>query len=222
MNAFSPKDPIPLTPAGFAEATNVSRETLCRLETYADLLVKMQKTLNLVGQNTLSDIWRRHFLDSAQLLPLLPSLQVDRPVVLLDLGSGAGFPGLILALMTVSQPLDVHLVESDTRKCAFLREAARLTETRIHLHNCRIEVLEPFKVDVISARALAPLDRLIPLMAPFLTLPGASPEALLLRGAQGQEELTRGVKGWKMRVETIPSITDQQAMVLRLKDITLG
>jgi 16S rRNA (guanine527-N7)-methyltransferase len=222
MNPSPFQDLIPMTPEAFAEATNVSRETLRRLESYADLLVKMQKTINLVGQNTLTDIWRRHFLDSAQILPLLTALPVDRPLILLDLGSGAGFPGLVVALMAVDRPLDVHLVESDSRKCAFLREAARLTGTRIQLHNCRIEALEPFKVDVISARALAPLDRLIPLMAPFLEVSGACTEVLLLKGAQGQEELTRGEKGWKMKVETISSITDPQAMVLRLKDITLG
>jgi 16S rRNA (guanine527-N7)-methyltransferase len=222
MNSVSSAIPVPLTPAGFVAATNVSRETLCRLEVYADLLVKMQKTLNLVGSNTLSDIWRRHFLDSAQLLPLLPPTPIDRPLVLLDLGSGAGFPGLILALMAAERSLDVHLVESDSRKCAFMREAARLTETQVKLHNCRIESLAPFKVDVITARALAPLKRLIPLLEPFLAIPGACPEALFLKGVQGQEELTRGAKEWKMTVETIPSITDQQAMVLRLKDITLG
>ena len=112
--------PEPLAAAGFAAAINVSRETIERLERYAALLIKWNKTVNLVGRSTIADLWRRHMLDSAQLFPYLPK-SAGR---LVDFGSGAGFPGLVLAIMGAP---DVHLVEANARKCAFLREAARVT-----------------------------------------------------------------------------------------------
>src|SRR5689334_7633402 len=105
-----------LTPTEFAAATHVSRETLGRLQAYADILVAWNQRLNLVGRGTIDDLWRRHMLDSAQLHALLPA----GAKILVDLGSGAGFPGLVLAIMGGPH---VHLVESDQRKAVFLREA---------------------------------------------------------------------------------------------------
>ena len=136
-------------PIEFQAKSGVSRETLERLTIYADLLVKWQAKINLVGPETLADLWSRHMLDSAQLFPLI------RPDAkrLVDLGSGAGFPGLVLGVMGAP---DVHLVESDARKCAFLREAARLTGTTVTIHNKRIEQVAPLGADVVTARALAP------------------------------------------------------------------
>jgi 16S rRNA (guanine527-N7)-methyltransferase len=212
-----------MSPEEFAAETNVSRETLDRLKTYAALLRKFQSALNLVGPNTLADPWRRHFLDSAQLFPLLPSSVASRdgPPVILDLGSGAGFPGLVLALMGegAGTPFRVYLVESDGRKATFLKEVARRTNCSVSVHNLRIETMEPFPVDVVCARAFAPIARILRVSGHFLTLPGTRPTLLLLKGRRATEELTAAEKGWKMRVESISSITGADAVVLRLRDI---
>jgi 16S rRNA (guanine527-N7)-methyltransferase len=209
-----------MTAEDFARATNVSRETLARLETYAALLAKFQKTINLVSRDTLGDVWRRHFLDSAQLWPLLPR----GARVLLDLGSGAGFPGLALAIMGqgAGTPLAVHLVEADTRKSIFLREAARQTGCPVTVHNVRLEALTPFAVDVITARAFASLTGILEIAAPFPQFPGARPVALLLKGRQAREELTAAAKEWNMDAALIPSVTEPEAGVLRLRDVTRG
>lgn len=210
----------PLTPEAFAEAANVSRETLTRMRAYADALRKFQKTVNLVGPATLADPWRRHFLDSAQLYPVLP--QEQQPLTLLDIGSGAGFPGLVLAIMAEGRghALDAHLVDVDARKCAFLREAARAAGVIVTVHNARVEEMAPFPVHVITARAFAPLPRLLQQCAGFLEMDGARPELLLLKGKSGQEELTEAVNRWKMGVDIQPSITDPGAMVLSLRGVS--
>lgn len=209
----------PLSPEDFARATNVSRETLVRLETYAALLDKFQKAVNLVGPETLADPWRRHFLDSAQVFPLLPPFPFDRPLDLLDLGAGAGFPGLVLAIMAAGtgQAMNARLVESDARKAAFLREAARRTETPITVENKRLEDIAPGAVDVITARAFAPLPRLLALAAPFLGPP--APVLLLHKGRQAREELTRAGEGWKISCVSTPSVADPESVVLRIEDI---
>src|SRR5215470_7749459 len=148
---------MPLTPEAFAAATAVSRETLDGLRRYADLLVKWQRSINLVAADSLDDLWRRHMLDSAQLYRLLPPGDCR----IIDLGSGAGFPGLVLAAMGAR---DVHLVESDSRKCVFLAEAARAcglqAETNPVSHRPRLEQLRGLTADVGAARACAPLERL--------------------------------------------------------------
>src|SRR6185369_225024 len=143
---------------------NVSRETISALETYAGLLRKWQKAINLVSGATLDDVWRRHFLDSAQLLPLIP--EGDGHIT--DLGSGAGFPGLVLALLS-GRP--THLVESDQRKAAFLGEVARATGCagRVQIHAARVEALKPWGAAVITARALADLTQLLDWASPFVT-----------------------------------------------------
>src|SRR5690349_9665552 len=163
-----------LTPEQFADLVPVSRETLDRLAAYLDLLRRWQRTINLVGAGTLHNPWRRHILDSAQLVHLLP----EGARRLVDLGSGAGLPGLILAIMGVPE---VHLIESDRRKAAFLREAARATATPVTVHACRLQAAPPLAADVVTARALAPLPQLLPLAARFAT-PATS--NLFLKGRQ--------------------------------------
>ena len=150
-----------LDPAGFAALTGVSRETLARLEAYAALLAQWNERINLVSRDTLRDIWRRHFLDTAQLLPYVP----EGTRSLADLGSGAGFPGLVLAILGIS---GVELIESDVRKCAFLREAARIADAPITVRHARIEAMPPHEVDVVTARACAPLDRLLHMTQRFI------------------------------------------------------
>jgi 16S rRNA (guanine527-N7)-methyltransferase len=152
---------LALTPEQFRDQTDVSRETLQRLTAYVDLLIAWNARINLVGPRTLGDVWRRHILDSAQLRPLIPTSTRS----LVDLGSGAGLPGLILAILGVST---AHLIEADSRKCAFLREAARLTGTTIVLHAKRFEDVPGFAADVVTARACAPLAKLLDHAAPFI------------------------------------------------------
>ena len=123
-----------LTPQEFQVAADVSRETLDKLTAYVDLLRKWQRSINLVSAPSLADVWRRHILDSAQLLKLAP----EHSRSWLDLGSGAGLPGLVVAMLGMP---NVHLVESDKRKCAFLREAARVAGVQVRIHNCRIDTM---------------------------------------------------------------------------------
>lgn len=212
----------PLSIDDFQTAANVSRETLARLQVYADLLNKWNRTINLVARDSLVDLWRRHFLDSAQLFPLLPPPPQGRDRVLVDLGSGAGFPGLVLAIMGAGT---VHLIDADQRKSTFLNEAARATDTEIVVHNCRIEDLTAIPADVVTARACAPLDRLLGLAAPFLR-PATAGEpdgvGLFLKGRSLQRELTDSAGKWKMRFDLHPSRTDPAAQIVRLSRLTEG
>lgn len=217
----------PLTAAAFRAAIAVSRETGERLETYARLLLRWQETVNLVGRASLTDLWRRHFLDSAQLRPLVmtqpavaAALTAGHAPTLVDLGSGAGFPGLVLAI--IAPRLDVHLIESNGRKCAFLRAVARGTGTRITVHDRRIETLAngaegaPPPAAAITARGCAPLPRLLDLAAPLLAPAGV---CLFLKGRRANEELTAAAKTWKIDHRTVPSLSDASGVVVILSEI---
>jgi len=199
----------PLDAAGFAELVPVSRETLAKFEAYLGLLTAWQKAINLVGQSTLADPWRRHVLDCAQLARHLP----DGPLRLADLGSGAGLPGLVLAVLGVAE---VHLVEADKRKAQFLREAARrLALDNVRVHAERIETLT-LEVDVVTARALAPLVDLLPLATPLLAGAG---RLLLLKGRSAEAELAVAAEAWTMRVAAEPSVADPLGRVLVLDEV---
>ena len=198
-----------LGPQGFAEIVPVSRETLARLEAYVDLLTRWSVRINLVGRDTLADLWRRHILDSAQLHRFIPSTAKT----LIDLGSGAGLPGLVLAILGVA---GVELVEADSRKAAFLREAARVTDADVTIRPCRIQAVPPHPANVVTARACAPLDRLLDLAAPFL-----APDTLclFLKGQRFNEELTLARKAWTMNVSVEQSLSDRRGVVLRLQQV---
>lgn len=198
-----------LGPKGFADLVPVSRETLARLEAYVDLLTRWSVRINLVGRDTLADLWRRHILDSAQLHRFIPSTAKT----LIDLGSGAGLPGLVLAILGVA---GVELVEADSRKAAFLREAARVTDADVTIRPCRIQAVPPHPADVVTARACAPLDRLLDLAAPFL-----APDTLclFLKGQRFNEELTLARKAWTMNVSVEQSLSDRRGVVLRLQQV---
>jgi 16S rRNA (guanine527-N7)-methyltransferase len=204
----------PLDAEAFRQEANVSRETLARLERYLELLGKWTQAINLVAKSTLEDPWRRHFLDSAQLYDLLPPKPTNRNRVLVDLGSGAGFPGLVLAIMGAGT---THLIESDRRKATFLREVARATDTEVTVHDRRIEAVPPFAADVVVARACAPLDRLLGYAAPFLR-PGeaAATRCLFLKGRRVDEELTEAIKAWTLSVKHFPSRADPAGTVLSI------
>jgi 16S rRNA (guanine527-N7)-methyltransferase len=195
----------------FQEAAGVSDEILQRLQAYADLLEKWQKKINLVGSNTISKLWNRHMLDSAQLFPLLPRPDCS----VMDFGSGAGFPGLVLAIMGGPQ---VTMVESDGRKCAFLAEAMRITQTgpSARLENCRIEDLSSGQVDVVTSRALAPLGKLLVFAGPFLREDSI---CLFLKGKKADEELTQTEKNWKMQVIKVQSRSDPSGTILKLENV---
>ncbi len=210
MAPAPPITPDFMTSEEFAKILTLDRTVLARLESYADLLKKWQSRINLIGRATLPDLWRRHMLDSAQLIHHIPS---HRPE-LLDFGSGAGFPGLVLAILGVA---DVHLVESDARKCAFLREAARVTETKIHLHHLRIEHLDNLKPQILTARACAPLKKLLELSEPFLI---HNPTALFLKGKTVEQELTDSRKNWTIASEVYPSRSDPTGVILKLRGIS--
>lgn len=200
---------MPLGPEGFAEIVPVSRETLARLEAYAALLIQWSARINLVGRDTIADLWRRHILDSAQLLRLVP----DSARNLLDLGSGAGLPGLVLAILGMP---GVELVEADSRKSAFLREAARITKADLTIRPCRIQAMPKHPADIVTARACAPLDRLLDLAEPFLV-----PDSLCLfhKGERFEEELTLARQGWKMSVSVEQSLSDRRGVILRLQQV---
>jgi 16S rRNA (guanine527-N7)-methyltransferase len=201
--------PAPLGAAGFAAATGVSRETRERLERYAALLAQWSTRINLVGRTTLDDLWRRHFLDSAQLRPLLPVGARG----LVDLGSGAGFPGLVLAILGVP---GVELIEADSRKAAFLYEAARITEASVTVRGCRIEAVSAHAVDVVTARGCAPLDRLLALGERFI---GPQTICVFPKGARAEEELTVAGKAWTMTVSRHPSRADPAGTILLLQQV---
>jgi 16S rRNA (guanine527-N7)-methyltransferase len=198
-------------PEDFVRDTGVSRETRDRLAAYADLLARWNRAVNLVGRSTLSDAWRRHLLDSAQLMPLLPAAPAGRPRRVADLGSGAGFPGLVLAILGAG---DVHLVESDARKAAFLREAARVTGADVRFHVKRAETLPALEADVVTARAFAPLADLLGYAAPLMRPGGIG---LFPKGRGVEGELTLARKAWNMAVERVPSRTDPSATILRIE-----
>jgi 16S rRNA (guanine527-N7)-methyltransferase len=199
----------PLGALGFADLFPVSRETLARLEAYADLLIRWSARINLVGRDTVADLWRRHMLDSAQLRPLMPSAAQS----VVDLGSGAGFPGLVLAILGAA---GVELIEADSRKAAFLREAARVTAAEATIRPCRIAAVPPHQVDVVTARALAPLDKLLDLAEPFI---GPDTICLFPKGEKAAAELTLARKGWRMTASMHDSITDPRGVVLCLRQI---
>ena len=200
----------PMTPESFQEETGVSRETLDRLRGYADLLLKWNSQLNLVGESTLEDLWRRHMFDSAQLVPLLPTPETIRRRVIIDLGSGAGFPGMVLSVLGAG---DVHLVEANQRKATFLREVAREVGSDAHIHGVRIDQMRTFAADVVTARALAPLPELIGHAAPFLSEGGLG---LFLKGEKVNEELTEARKLWKMQTQQFPSRSNPSGTILQV------
>jgi 16S rRNA (guanine527-N7)-methyltransferase len=199
----------PLTREAFARELDVSRETIERLAIHLDLLERWQGAINLVGPKALRDPWRRLVLDSAQLTRYLP----PNAASLVDLGSGAGFPGMVLAILGVP---GVHLIESDRRKAVFLREAARLCGAPAEVHAERIERMAGFPSDAITARALAPLPRLLALARPFLS---PVTVCLFLKGRNLSGELTEARKTWHMVAHMSPSLSDPMGVVLELREI---
>jgi 16S rRNA (guanine527-N7)-methyltransferase len=197
----------------FLKDTDVSRETLARLEGYVGLLIKWQKAKNLVADSTLSDAWRRHFLDSAQMFPLIQKHVGSRPISFLDIGSGAGFPGLVLSIMGLG---NANMVESNGRKCVFMNQVVRETKADATIHNERIENLDTFPVDIIVSRACAKVSQLLEWSERFV---GSATELWLLKGEGAEEELTQAKASWSMQSERFPSVSSSTGVILRLSQI---
>jgi 16S rRNA (guanine527-N7)-methyltransferase len=195
----------------------VSRESGARLEAFVDLLVKWQRRINLIGPATVDDIWQRHVADALQLVPLIrPDVQQ-----ILDLGSGSGIPGMVLAIALMEhRPITVHLVESTGKKAAFLRQAVQATGAPAIVHNCRIEDLarsiRPGQVDLVTARALARLPKLLDLAAPWLE---AGAYGLFHKGQDVDSELTESAKSWRINYARHPSVVDPAGCILEVKEI---
>jgi 16S rRNA (guanine527-N7)-methyltransferase len=198
-------------PETFREAYDVSRETLGRLINYAELLVKWNRRINLVGRSTLPDLWYRHIADSAQLWDLAP----HDARLWLDLGSGAGLPGLVIAAIAAEKApeMTVALVESDLRKCAFLEAARRALGVEVRIHSERIESLPPQAADVISARALAPLKELVKYAEIHRKPHGIG---LFPKGETVHIEIEEALSVRKFEHRTIPSRTDPQAAIVEI------
>ena len=174
-----------------------------------------------MSPRSLGDLWNRHFLDSAQLRTYLPPASPPGERIILDVGAGAGFPGLVLALLGCGR---VHLVEADRRKAEFLREAVRVTGAAAEIHAQRIEEVPLLPVDVVTCRAFAPLLQILRLTERFLQLrnDGNQPIGLFLKGRKADEELTAAMKTWRLRLECFASETDPEASILRLRLQSLG
>lgn len=200
----------PLTINEFKAATGVLAVTLEHLEKYKSTLTQWQKRVNLVSSKSLEDFWRRHMLDSAQLFLKLNN--VNLPIY--DLGSGAGFPGLVLAVMGIK---NIHLVESDNRKCTFLHEVNAQTGAGVTIHNVRIEELITVNPGVVISRALAPLDILLEYAAPLLSDAGF---CLFLKGRRMEQELAVVQKKWMTQTEQYDSLTDPTGIILKINNVS--
>ena len=202
-------------PADLASNLDVSRETIEKLEHYASLVVKWQRSVNLVANSTIPNLWTRHIWDSAQLVPLVTAQKTaNAPLRILDIGSGAGFPGLVLSILTDAE---VHLVESDQKKCIFMNNVIRECGLTARIHNVRLETLDDQKADIVTARALASMDKLMALLDGQLR-PGL--RCLFLKGRQVQDELA-ALNDWaNLRWQLHPSLTQQDAFVVDLTVIS--
>lgn len=184
---------------------NVSRESFLKLEAYHALLIKWQKAVNLVSPSTLDDVWERHFADSAQISDL-----ISQNMCVADLGSGAGFPGMVLAMLRPD--LEMHLVESDDKKFQFLKNVSRETKQAVAIHHGRVEnILSVLKPDIITGRAFAPLLGILD----YVWAAGqASAKLVLLKGKNAQEEIAAAQARFDFKVEMAPSITEPGAQIL--------
>jgi 16S rRNA (guanine527-N7)-methyltransferase len=200
-------------PEQFATESCVSRETLARMKTYAEMLEDWNARHNLVSRASLADVWRRHFWDSAQLAPLIP--QGVRSLI--DLGSGAGFPGLILAELLKDRPqFRVVLVEATAKKCQFLQCVAERLALPVQIRNARVEELLPEIFDVITARACAPLPELLAYAQRFWS---KGTRGFFHKGQNLAVELTQAGKSWRIKAEQHPSRSDPAGVILEIREL---
>ncbi len=190
----------------------VTDEQYNHLRQYSDLLLKWNSRINLIGKTTVSDCWSRHIIDSAQLMKYIPA----DTKTLTDFGSGAGLPGIVLAILGVPE---VYLIESNGKKASFLQEAGRITDSNIHIHNERAECLTPWKSDVITARAFAEMDKLLNHIFPFSQKESL---CLLLKGCRAREELDSARAEWGFDATLYPSAVSNnkgQGFIVALENL---
>ena len=203
---------------GFCSHVYISRETFEKLYIFYKTLIKWQNSINLISKSSTTNVWERHFLDSAQLYKYIKDINGN----ILDFGSGAGFPGLVLAIMGKK---NIHLVESDYKKCVFLKEISMLTDIDITIHNCRIENLRFFDVDLVTCRALAPLHKLIDYVENFVSKsPNKNqnfPKLLFLKGKMYQQELSQLKKNKIIDFRQYTSITDRYGKILYINKVEM-
>lgn len=203
-------------PEDIIRDTNVSHETLERLMVYAELLKRWQRRVNLVASSSLEDMWQRHFLDSLQLLPLLEAADLAQPdIKVLDLGSGAGFPGLVLA---IAAGFHVELVERTQKKAHFLREVIRQTGASAEVFNDHLERHPPQAFGVVTSRAFASVDKTLEYVARITP----KSQIWLLKSLDVDEELTRATISWNIEVESFPSKSDSRGRIIRIRRFCRG
>ena len=193
---------------------NVSRETMDTLEHYRILLLKWGKQINLVGPSTLNHFWERHVLDCAQIF----SVAGEGNCRIADFGSGAGLPGLVLAALLADRGVDyeVALIEVSGKRCGFLREAARALGTKVNILQEKIENVEPLAVQLVTARAFAPLVKLLDYAYPWSKL-GA--RLVFLKGEDVQREIDEASTNWSFQSRINPSVTDSRGCVVEISHL---
>lgn len=203
-NPYSPQD------------LNVSRETFERLEVLADLLVKWNRRINLVSNQTIPNLWERHIADSAQ---ILSTVTPDNNMHWVDIGSGGGFPGLVVAAASPDWGVTTRLtmIESDIRKCSFLRSALREMGVKGEVICARIESAPPQNADIISARALSDLSKLLEFSDLHLSPTGT---AVFPKGVSWKKEVEAAQESWSFTYEAITSNTQEGAVILKIGDIS--
>lgn len=197
-----------------SELHDVSRETFEKLDRFAELLVKWNAKINLVSPTTIPDLWERHILDSAQLMPMIPANTRG----LVDIGTGGGFPGLVIALVgqQTHPDMTVTMVESDARKCAFLQTASGQLGLKTRVITDRIERVAPLQADILTSRALAPGPLLMSFAHRHLSENG---KALLLKGANAQAEIDDSLASWAFDLQKKVSKTSADAVVLEISNL---
>ncbi len=192
---------------------NVSRETISKLEIYADCLIEWQSKFNLIGKSTINSLWHRHILDSIQLVSTIP----EDFQSLMDIGTGAGLPGFILAIYYNQLGKDIYLVDSNKKKCTFLDYVATRCNVDVKIYAERLQdlaVQDSFKVDVITARAFASIDNIMSLSRPYTH---KKTKYLLQKGVNAKSELTNAKISSKLRVEFINSVTQENSYILNIE-----
>ena len=210
-----------MTPEMFQNQTHVSRETLEKLHAWQALLTQWNRKINLVARSTIYDFWLRHALDSWQVFERIQTGSTA-PKNILDMGAGAGFPGIAIAIgfsqpqPDASQP-HIHLVEANGKKCNFLRTVIRELALPATVHQTRIENYEADKIDIITARAFAPLDKLLSHSLPFF---GGATTAIFPKGENWQDEVNTAQQNYKFDLKTTKSQTNNEAKILCISNLT--